>query len=92
MEVRINIDLSVEENLEVDDEDVGSVVCYDQIVRRVKIILGAGHIQLVETMAERIADMCLQDHRVKGARVRVEKLEIMAEAESVGVEIERFSE
>jgi dihydroneopterin aldolase len=35
--------------------------------------------------------MCLQDKRVFSARVRVEKLDIIANAESVGVEIERFN-
>ena len=49
-----------------------------------------GHVNLVETFAERIVVMCLEDQRVDSARVRIEKLDILENAESVGVEIERF--
>jgi dihydroneopterin aldolase len=43
----------------------------------------------VETLAERIAETCLKDRRVHIARIRVEKLDIFADAASAGVEIER---
>jgi dihydroneopterin aldolase len=45
----------------------------------------------VETLAEEIADICLDDGRVRVVRVRVEKLDVFDEAVSVGVEIERQS-
>ena len=41
-------------------------------------IVAAGHVRLVETLAERIAEACLADRRVHLARVRVEKLDIFA--------------
>ena len=47
---------------------------------------------LVETLADEIADMALIDHRVRSARVRVEKLDILENAVSVGVEVERCSQ
>jgi dihydroneopterin aldolase len=40
-------------------------------------------------MAERIAEACLMDARVQVARVRVEKLDVFADAVSAGVEVER---
>jgi dihydroneopterin aldolase len=89
--IRMNIDLSVDESLEVSDADLRSVVCYEKIVKGARAIVAAGHIHLVETLAERVADMCLGDRRVIGARVRVEKLEAVPGTASVGVEIERFS-
>lgn len=89
--IRINVDLSVDESLDVVDGDIGSVVCYDQVVRKIRTIVESGHIHLVETLAERVADMLLQDRRVKSARVRVEKLDAVPDTASVGVEIERLS-
>ena len=87
--IRINVDLSVDESdAEVDDR-LENVVCYDSIVAEIRIILAAGHVHLVETLAEQIADMALQDRRVFSARVRVEKLRAIPEAAAVGVEIER---
>lgn len=89
--IRINLDLAVREgDVELDD-DLRNVVCYEEIVEGAKAIVEQGHVGLVETMAEAVAAMCLQDPRVRSARVRVEKLDIFDNAESVGVEIERFN-
>lgn len=88
--VRINLDLAVREDRDIAD-DIGNVVCYEGMVSGIRGLVGTGHINLVETLAERIAAMCLDDRRVRTARVRVEKLDVFPDATSVGVEIERFS-
>ena len=90
--VRINLDLTVEETEGEVDDKLENVVDYGAVVEAIKAILAAGHLNLVETLAERIAAHCLTDKRVKVARVRIEKLEVVPEAESVGVEIEREAE
>lgn len=87
--VRINIDLTVEETEGEVGDKLENVVDYGAVVDGVKEILAAGHLNLVETLAEQIAAQCLEDERVKVARVRIEKLEVVPEAASVGVEIER---
>ena len=84
----MNVDLSVSENPHGDALD--NVVCYATVVERIKAIVDEGHLNLVETLAERIASACLEDTRVQTARVRVEKLAVIPEAASVGVEIERY--
>jgi len=89
--VRINVDLGVDEGEEAHHDRLQNVVCYEDIVARIRGITGDGHINLVETLAERIAAVCLQNSRCRTARVRVEKLDVFADAESVGVEIERAS-
>ncbi len=87
--VRINIDLTVAEGRTPIDDRLENVVDYETIVQGVKTIVAAGHINLVETLAERVAGLCLSDARVEAARVRIEKLNVLPEAASVGVEIER---
>ena len=57
----------------------------------IRKIVATGHINLVETLAELIADRCLEDPRVKKVKVRVEKMDVFADATSVGVEIERLN-
>ncbi len=89
--VRINLDLAVGEGDHLINDDIRNVISYEDMAKGVEAIIAAGHINLVETLAENIAEMCLQDKRVFSARVRVEKLDIIANAESVGVEIERFN-
>jgi len=88
--VRINLDLAVLENRDLND-DLSNVVCYERIAGGVRDIVTGRHIKLVETLAEDVAALCLGDHRVNSVRVRIEKLDAFPDASSVGVEIERFS-
>jgi dihydroneopterin aldolase len=89
--VRINLDLAVGEGVNSINDDIRNVISYEDIAKGIEAIVGIGHINLVETLAESIAEMCLEDKRVFSARVCVEKLDIIANAESVGVEIERVN-
>jgi dihydroneopterin aldolase len=65
------------------------ILRYDTVVSGIRKIVGEGHFDLCETLAERIADLCLENRRVKTARVRVEKLDVYPDAASVGAEVER---
>ena len=85
----INIDLSVHETDGPMSDEISHVVSYEIIAKKVESILAEGHINLVETLCEKIAQSCLKDKRVLAARVRVEKPDIIPNARSVGVEIER---
>ncbi len=87
--VRINLDLWVPEDDRAIEDKLENVVCYEDIVAGVKTVVAAGHVNLVETLAERIAERCLAEPRVGAVRVRVEKLGVIEEAASVGVEIVR---
>jgi len=87
--VRINIEMLVPENGRPVNDRLTSVVDYEAVVTGVRALAAEGHVNLVETLAERIAALCLRDRRVRTVRVRVEKLEVLPDAASVGVEIER---
>lgn len=89
--VRINLDLAVQDDGIPLSDRLENVVCYEDAVTRIRAITQDGHINLVETLAERIAQTCLQHPDCHTARVRVEKLDVFEDAESVGVEIERRS-
>ena len=89
--IRLNLDLAVDEGGAPVDDNLYNVVCYEKIVAGARAIVERGHINLVETLAEKIAVLCLANGRVRSVRVRVEKLDIVPDAQSVGVEIERFN-
>ncbi len=89
--VRLNLDLVVHEHAGAINDDHVNVVCYEKIANGVRELIGRGHVNLVETLAEDIAAICLENIRVYSVRIRVEKLDILADAGSVGVEIERFN-
>lgn len=87
--VRINLDLAVIEPAEVLNDDLAKVVCYEGMADKIREIVVSGHVGLVETLAERVAAMCLEDLRVRRVRVRVEKLGAIPGASGAGIEIER---
>jgi dihydroneopterin aldolase len=94
--VRINLDLTIDDQADqktsrpaIGRDDLSRVVDYEAIVTRARAIVTTGHVQLVETLAERLAETCLIDPRVAAARVRVEKLDVFPDAAAAGVEIER---
>lgn len=87
--VVIGVDLAVSENKPHND-DIENVVCYKTIVNQIEVYIESGHVQLVETMAEQIADICLNNSLVKRVLVKIEKPEAIAHATGVGVIIERL--
>ncbi len=89
--VRINLDMAVLEGDRPLDDDLENVVCYEKVTTGVRTVADRGHVNLVETLAERIAARCLGDGRVRSVLVRVEKLDVFDDVDSVGVEIERFA-
>ncbi len=89
--IRINLDLAVTEQSVISTDRLADVVCYEDVAVRIRSIVNNGHVNLVETLAEKIASKCLEDRRIKATRVRIEKLDVFKDAASAGVEIERFS-
>jgi dihydroneopterin aldolase len=71
------------------EHDVQNIVRYDLIVADIKAILTKGHIDLVETLAEDVAKVCLSYDRAEQVCVTVAKLSAFDEAASVGVRIIR---
>jgi 7,8-dihydroneopterin aldolase/epimerase/oxygenase len=88
--IRINLDLAVKETPSAVEDRLSDVVSYEDVADGIRAMVASGHVNLVETLAERIADMCFDDARVQAARVRIEKLDVFEDAASAGVEIERY--
>src|SRR2546423_3869642 len=62
--VRINVDLAVDDSRNLEDR-LDRVVDYESITLRIRALVARGHINLAETLAEAIAEACLEDARVK---------------------------
>jgi dihydroneopterin aldolase len=84
--VRFNVDVFVQRGTHV-AADMRDVLSYDVITDSIRRIVAEGHIDLVETLAERIASAVLDQPRATKVVVRVEKLDLGPGA--VGVEITR---
>lgn len=87
--VHIHLEADVAEPSAPIADRLEDVVCYNKLTQGIKAILAEGHIKLVETLAERIAELALSHSMVEAVTVRVEKPQAIAEAEAAGVEIIR---
>ena len=87
--VHINLEADVLEPSDPVGDRLEDVVCYNKLTQGIKAIIAEGHIKLVETLAERIADLALSHPMVMSITVRVEKPNAIVEAFAAGVEITR---
>ncbi len=95
--IRVSVDLGVTEDAGgagrsragVGRDELSRVLDYEAVAGSIRAVVAAGHVMLVETLAERLAENCLRDERVAVVRIRVEKLDVFDDVGSVGVEIER---
>ena len=90
--VRVTVEIDIAPLLNTELDSIGAVLSYDDVVAAVKKIINLGHINLVETLADRIATSCLEDARVVKAKVVVEKLDVLGGEACVGAEIVRTND
>lgn len=90
--VTVSVDLKVRDSGPSRTDRLVDVLDYAEVVRLVERLTRQGHVNLLETLAERIADGCLADNRVLAVRVRLEKPDVIANARAVGIEIERVAQ
>ncbi len=89
--VTVDLDLRVQADGEVIGDSLARVVDYERIVEGVRRLAAGQHLNLVETLAERIAEFCLAEPRVRRVRVAVAKPDAFADVAAVGIEIDRRS-
>jgi len=87
--LRINIIAKVKNPRKINDNNLNSVVCYNQISKKIKKIIKSGHTILLEKLAEKIFEECFKNKRIETMKIRLEKLNAIQDAESAGIEVER---
>ena len=87
--VLISVDLCGARRLRRRLRPAGRVLDYGKVMDDIVMLVQSEHVNLIETLAERIAAQCLADPRVERVRVRIEKPDVMPSCRSVGIEIER---
>ena len=87
--IRFNVFISAKDNIKKENNDISQFVSYEDIINKVKKVLNLGHIPLLETLADKIADECLKNKKISLIKIRIEKLDIFKDAESVGIKIIR---
>ena len=84
----LNLELNVE-NIPSFGDKLEFAVCYEEIANKIRSIASRGHMNLIETFAERIVSCCEEDPRIKRIKIVIEKPGVIKGALSAGVTISR---
>ena len=87
--VRFNLVINVDQNLVPNDKDLKSIVNYEQVIKTIMRITSKRHYPLLETLAEKIFSKLFENMRIKKILLRVEKLDVIKNTTSVGIELEK---
>ena len=85
--VRFNIEVETNPNTKPSNKDFSTIVDYETLINKIKALVKKQHHELLEELAENIFKIIFQNKLVKKANIKLEKLHIMRESESVGVHI-----
>ena len=87
--ILVSTELYVRDHYDGSSDRLADVLDYSKVVDGMTQLIQREHVNLIETLAERIAAFCLADERVEAVRVKIEKPEVIENCRSVGIEIER---
>ena len=86
-QIRFNIEISINPLLRANENDLDSIVNYENIINKIKLITQKKHYNLLETLAEDIFSNLFISKNIIKIKLRIEKPEIIKNTSSVGVEI-----
>ena len=87
--VRFNIDISTDSNIKPDNNNLSSIVNYEDTINKITYITEKKHHELLENLAENIFDIIFKSRIVKKVNIKLEKLDIIKNTESVGIEVSK---
>ena len=82
--VRFNIEITTDPNLKT---NINSIVNYENIINTIKEITNKKHYELLESLSETIFDEIFKNRKIKKIKLKIEKIEIIKETTSVGIEV-----
>ena len=87
--VKFNLDINTDPSLVPEDNNLNTIINYEDVIKNIKKITNKKHYLLLETLAEKIFLKLFENIRVKKVKLRIEKLDIFKNTSSVGIEIEK---
>ena len=86
---KFNLVINIDQNLVPNNKDLKSIVNYEQVIKVINKIIARKHYPLLETLAEKIFDKLFENMRIKKILLRIEKLDVIKNTTSVGIELEK---
>ena len=85
--VKFNIELNYTDQKNLNDNDIKSIVDYGRIIKVIKNMTKNKHYNFLESLADDLFDELFKDERIDKIKLKIEKLDAIREAASVGIEI-----
>ena len=82
--VKFNIEVTTDPNLK---PDIKTIVNYESIINDIKLLTKKTHFELLESLSESIFDEIFKNKKIKKIKLKIEKLDIIKETKSVGIEV-----
>jgi|TARA_B100001121_G_scaffold50283_1_gene43786 dihydroneopterin aldolase len=87
--VKFSLEVNYKDKKPTNDKDLKSIVNYDKLVKLIKKLVKNRHYNFLETLAEDIFDELFKDKRIDKIVQKIEKLEIIKDCSSVGIQISK---
>tara|TARA_B100000678_G_scaffold201507_1_gene169455 strand:+ start:175 stop:600 length:426 start_codon:yes stop_codon:yes gene_type:complete len=87
--VKFSLDIDYKNKKPTNDKDIKSIVNYDKIVKLIEKLVKNKHYNFLETLAEDVFDELFKDKRIDKIVLQIEKLEILKQCTSVGIQISK---
>ena len=87
--VKFSLEVNYKDKKPTNDKDLKSIVNYDKLVKLIKKLVKNRHYNFLETLAEDIFDELFKDKRIDKIVLKIEKLEIIKDCSSVGIQISK---
>tara|TARA_B100001029_G_C14718269_1_gene263732 strand:+ start:38 stop:463 length:426 start_codon:yes stop_codon:yes gene_type:complete len=85
--VKFSLEIDYEDKKPTSDRDIKSIVNYGQVVKLIRKLTKSKHYNFLETLAEDTFDVLFKDKRIGKIMLKIEKLEILKDCSSVGIQI-----
>ncbi|RPG97228.1 MAG: dihydroneopterin aldolase [Candidatus Pelagibacter sp. TMED239] len=82
--VKFNIEITTDPNLKT---EIKSIVNYESVINDIKRLTKKTHFELLESLSEFIFDEIFKSKKIKKIKLKIEKLDIIKETKSVGIEV-----
>ena len=87
--VRFNIEVVTNPNIIPNNKDLSTILNYEDIINKIKILVKKQHHELIEDLAENIFKIIFKNRLAKKINIKIEKLDIVKNSESVGIEFSK---
>ena len=85
--VKFSLEIDYKDKKPTNDKDIKSIVNYGQVVKLIRKLTKNKHYNFLETLAEDTFDVLFKDKRIGKITLKIEKLEILKDCSSVGIQI-----